>query len=187
MTRLFKCAIAAFAMIVISGTAEAQQNEASPQGPVLLTVSGNVDNPNRGGVNPDVDKFFEYSEAEFEAAKQFDYSALQKLDFVKAQADFPKGGAIQEYEGPLLADVLAAAGAAGDKLTLTALDGYAVEVKVQEMIAQGAILAVKRNGQHFAVGGFGPTQIVFPRAQRAELKDMPDDHWIWSIYHIKVD
>lgn len=168
-------------------TAAAQQAENPAQGPVLLTISSKVDSPNRGGVDPEVDKFLDYSEADFDAATQFDYSALQKLSFVKAQADFPRDGDIQEFEGPLLADVLAAAGAKGNTLTLTALDGYAVEVKVQEMIAQGAILAVKRNGEHFALGGFGPTQIVFPRAQRADLRDMPDDNWIWSIYHIKVE
>ncbi|MGB0504566.1 MAG: hypothetical protein ACPGGK_00090 [Pikeienuella sp.] len=187
MLRLFKRLLTAFALISLAGAAHTQQTDTPVQGPVLLTISGKVDQPNRGGLDPDVDKFFEYSEAEFDAATQFDYSALQKLNFVKAQADFPLGGEVQEYEGPLLADVLSAAGADGETLTLTALDGYAIEVKVKEMIANGAVLALKRNGEHFAVGGFGPTQIVFPRAERAELKDMPDDNWIWSIYHIKVD
>ncbi|MEM7269783.1 MAG: molybdopterin-dependent oxidoreductase [Pseudomonadota bacterium] len=157
------------------------------QGPVLLTISGAVENANRGAVDPDVDKFFDFSDAEFERAAQFDYASLQKLDWLKANADFPKGGDVQEYEGPLLADVLKAAGATGETITLTALDGYAIEVKMQDMVEQGAILALKRNGQHFSVGDFGPSQIVFPRAERADLKDMPDDNWIWSIYHIQVE
>ena len=156
-------------------------------GPVILTVSGNVANPNRGPVDPAVDQFFVYSEAEFSEATQFDYASLQKLEWLKTNADFPKDGDIQEFEGPLLADVLKAAGAEGEMVTMTALDGYAIEVKMQELIDQGAVLALKRNGRPFAVGDYGPTQIVFPRAERADLKDMPDDNWIWSIYHIKVE
>ncbi len=155
-------------------------------GPVILTISGNVANPNRGPVDPAVDQFFVYSEAEFSEATQFDYASLQKLDWLKTNADFPKDGDMQQFEGPLLADVLKAAGAKGEMVTMTALDGYAIEVKMQELIDQGAVLALKRNGRPFAVGDYGPTQIVFPRAERADLKDMPDDNWIWSIYHIKV-
>ena len=157
------------------------------EGPVILTVSGNVANPNRGAVDPAVDQFFVYSETEFSEATQFDYASLQKLEWLKANADFPKNGDIQEFEGPLLADVLKAAGATGEMVTMTALDGYAIEVKMQELIDQGAVLALKRNGRPFAVGDYGPTQIVFPRAERVDLKDMPDDNWIWSIYHIKVE
>ena len=156
-------------------------------GPVILTVSGNVANPNRGPVDPAVDQFFVYSEAEFSEATQFDYASLQKLDWLTATADFPKDADIQQFEGPLLADVLKAAGATGEMVTMTALDGYSIEVNMQELIDQGAVLALKRNGRPFAVGDYGPSQIVFPRAERADLKDMPDDHWIWSIYHIKVE
>jgi hypothetical protein len=28
---------------------------------------------------------------------------------------------------------------------------------------------------------------VFPRSERDDLADMPDDWWIWQIYHIKVE
>ncbi len=157
------------------------------EGPVILTISGKVSNPNRGAVDPAVDQFFVYSEAEFSEATQFDYASLQKLEWLKTNADFPKNGDMQQFEGPLLADVLKAAGANGEMVTMTALDGYAIEVKMQELIDQGAVLALKRNGRPFAVGDYGPTQIVFPRAERADLKDMPDDNWIWSIYHIQVE
>lgn len=176
-------AFAAAALALAPGGAAAQTIE----GPVILTVSGKIDHPNRGPFDPDVDKFFQYSEAEFDAAAAFDYAALQRLAFVKAAADFPKNGAVQEFEGPLLADVLAAAGMQGETLTLTALDGYAIEAKAGDLIGKGAILAVKRNGRPFALGDFGPAQIVFPRAERPELRDMPDDEWIWSVYHIKVE
>ena len=183
ITRIPAYALMLLGALLIAPIAHAQEVE----GPVILTVSGKVSNPNRGAVDPTVDQFFVYSEAEFNEATQFDYASLQKLEWLKTNADFPKDGDMQEFEGPLLADVLKAAGAQGETITLTALDGYAIEVKMQELIDQGAVLALKRNGRPFAVGDYGPSQIVFPRADRADLKDMPDDNWIWSIYHIKVD
>lgn len=144
-------------------------------------------NTNRGGYNPDTDKFFGYNDVEFSKAAQFDFDALEDLEMVKINADFPKGGDVHEFEGPLLVDVLKAAGASGDIVTMQALDGYAIEVPLQELEAAGAVLALKRDGEAFSIGGFGPTQIVFPRADRADLSDMPDDNWIWSIFHISVN
>ena len=53
------------------------------------------------------------------------------------------------------------------------------------MVDKGAVVALARDGKALGIGGFGPTQIVFPRAERADLADMPDDWWIWQIYHIR--
>ena len=172
------------ALALTTGMAQA---ETKLSGPVLLTVTGVINNANRGAYDPDTDKFFGYNEVDFDQAAQFDYAALAALNMVKINADFPKGGDIQEYEGPLLADVLAAAGASGDKVTIQALDGYAVSMDAEEAIQQGAVVALKRNGAPLSIGGFGPTHVVFPRADRAELADMPDDNWVWSIFHIKVE
>lgn len=161
--------------------------QSKPTGPILLTVTGAVENANRGAYDPAHDKFFGYNEVEFTQATQFDYDALTALDMVKIMADFPKGGVVYEYEGPLLADVLGAAGAKGSKVTIQALDGYAVEMDAQTAIDQGAVVALKRDGAPLSIGGYGPTHVVFPRAERSDLSEMSDDNWIWSIFHIQVE
>jgi hypothetical protein len=156
-------------------------------GPVLLTVTGQVGNPNRGGFDESSDKFLGFFDVEFDRAYTFTFADLKALNAVTIKADFPKGGPIHSFTGPLLADVLAAAGATGSKVTVQALDGYAVETPLDQMIAQGAVVAYMRDGQMFGIGDFGPTQIVFARAERADLADMSDDNWIWSIFHIRVE
>jgi len=153
----------------------------------VLTVTGAVSQPNRGAYDADTDKFFGYSEVTFDAARSFGHADLAALTNVTITADFPKGAAVHSFTGPTLADVLAAAGATGTTITIQALDGYAVEAPFSEMIAQGAVVATSRDGAPFGLGGFGPTQIVFPRAMRADLKDMSDDRWVWSIFHIRVE
>jgi len=156
------------------------------RGPILLTISGNVTNPSRGAVG-DSDKFFLYNDVEFTEAAQFDYAALQGIGMTTIKADFPMGGDVHEYQGPLLADVLAAAGATGSTVTVKALDGYQVDLDLAEAVANGAVIALKRNGEPFSLGDYGPTHLVFPRAERADLADMNDDTWIYSIYYIHVE
>ena len=157
------------------------------KGTVLLTVTGNVENATRTGYDAERDKFFGFNEVQFDQASQFDYDKLTGLPQVSIRADFPKDGPVHEFSGPLLADVLGMAGATGQTVTVQALDGYAAEAPLQEMLDQGAVVALSRDGAPLGIGDFGPTQIVFPRAERSDLKDMNDDRWVWSIFHIRVE
>ena len=160
--------------------------EAPLRGPIILTISGNVANPSRGPVG-ETDKFFLYNDVEFSAAAQFDYAALQGIGMTTIKADFPMGGDVHEYQGPLLADVLSAAGATGSTVTVMALDGFQVDLDLADAIANGAVIALKRDGRPFSLGDYGPTHLVFPRAERADLAEMNDDTWIYSIYYIHVE
>ena len=45
---------------------------AAAEGPVLLTVTGDIDDPNRGPVDPDVDKLFLFNDVSFDEAREFD-------------------------------------------------------------------------------------------------------------------
>lgn len=159
---------------------------AMAEGPVLLTVTGEVTAPNRGPVDPEYDKLLVFNDAKFERAREFGLADLESLPQQSVKTDFPKGGPETVFSGPLLGDVLDASGARGETVTIQAIDGYAVEVPATELIAKGAVVATRRDGEPFGIGNFGPTQIVFPRGDRAELKDMPDDLWIWQIYRIDV-
>lgn len=160
---------------------------AAQDGPVILTVTGAVENPNRDPIDPDMDVLFAFNEVSFDRAMEFDLDTLRALPQVTVEADFPMGGAVQEFTGPRLADVLAAAGAGGETVTMQALDGYAVQAPYTELAEKGAVLALERNGTPLAIGGYGPAQIVFPRAEREELAQMNDDWWIWQVFHVSVE
>ncbi|OUS04569.1 hypothetical protein A9Q96_15735 [Rhodobacterales bacterium 52_120_T64] len=157
------------------------------RGTVILTVTGNVALPTRSESSEDVDRFFTYNDITFDKAAQFDVAALQAFQQASVNADFPKGGRVYLFEGPLLKDVLDSVGAEGEAVTIRALDGYAVDISLEDAYAAGAVVALKRDGIPFAIGDFGPTHVVFPRADRADLADMNDDWWVWSIYHINVE
>jgi len=156
-------------------------------GATVLTVTGAVSQPNRGAFDENTDKFLGFHEVTFDMAHAFSLTDLAGLAQTTIRADFPQGKDLHEFSGPTLAVVLAAAGATGQTVTIQALDGYAVEAPLAEMIAQGAIVATSRDGAPLGIGDFGPTWVVFPRADRADLKDMSDDRWIWSIFHIHIE
>lgn len=156
-------------------------------GTTLLTVSGSVSAPNRGAVDPANDKLFLFNEVRFDKAAAFDLDALRALPQVTLRTDFPMGGEEVEFSGPLLADVLREAGAEGEILSVQAMDGYAIEAPLDEITGKGAVVALERNGAPLGIGDYGPTQIVFPRGERADLAEMNDDWWIWQIYHIAVE
>ena len=78
--------------------------------PVLVTVTGAVENANRGPMNPDEDKLFVFTGSEFEAAHGFTLEALQGLPQTTVRSDFPKGGPVAEFTGPSFEALLEAAG-----------------------------------------------------------------------------
>lgn len=176
-----------FLALALAGGLAAAAVPALADGPVVLTVSGKIANPNRGALDPEHDKLLDVNAVSFEKARSFDLAALTALEQVEVPTDFPMGGPTVTFSGPALEDVLEAAGAEGDTLLIQAIDGYTIEVPVEEAVAKGAVLALSRDGRAFGIGDFGPTQVVFPRGERADLADMVDDWWIWQIYHIGVE
>lgn len=70
----------------------------------------------------------------------------------------------QEFSGPSLATVLAAAGMEESvrQIRLTALNDYAVLIDMSQVEADVPIIANRMNGATFSVRGKGPLWVVFP-------------------------
>ena len=156
------------------------------EGPVLITVSGNITNPNRGPVDEFHDAFFISQDVEFEKAKAFDLSSLKALGFHTVTATYEDWPGKLEFEGPLLKDVLDTAGAEGKVIAVKALDGYAPEIEMQDVEKYPVILALKVNGKYLGLGGRGPAWVVYPRDDFDVLKEEDDSKYVWSTYLIEV-
>lgn len=168
------------------GSAAAQSLKA-PSGPVILTVTGKIAQTNRGPFNPDQDLLFKNTQVTFDRAASFDLAMIEALGMRTLQADYPQAGPLHIFEGPLLRDVLKAAGAGGSVVKVSALDGYTQEIPMRELEQWPIILAVKRDGAYLALGGFGPSWVAFPRRDIPALADRNDDKWVWGIVHIAVE
>lgn len=159
-------------------------------GPALITVSGAIDKPNRGPLDPLLDATVARFVESFERAHAFDLADLQALPqhaMTVSYADW--SGASHSFEGPLMADVLAAAGATGTKAIVIGLDGYSGEFDVAVLEKAGFILALKMDGQPLAVGGLGPAWLmVSPDAEAAFSDGKPTmSGLVYAAFHIAVE
>lgn len=160
---------------------------AKPVGPVVLTVHGKIANTNRGGLNDFDDAFFKFGHVSFDKAASFDLAMLEKLGTQTLTVKYDTWPKAYRFEGPRLSDVLKAAGARGSKVKIFALDGYGAEIPMAEIEKYPVLLAVKADGRYLDLGGRGPTWVVFPRDQHAELKAQDDAKWVWSAIRIEVE
>ncbi len=163
-------------------------------GPTLLTVSGAVTRPNRGAVDPARDVMMHKQKVAFAKARSFDFAALLALPAVTIRPTLEYDAKVHALRGPLLLDVLAAAGARPAEqaqLLLRAVDGYAAMLTVAQARAQRFIVATHMDGQPMALGGLGPLWAL-PDADRIpELAAKPLAQRFggcpWSLYHVNIE
>lgn len=123
-----------------------------PTGQVVLTVSGRVRMPNDGNV------------------AQFDMLMLTALPQVSFTTRTPWYAQARRFTGPLLRDVLAAAGAQGTLIRLTALNDYKVELPFDDAQRHDVIVARLLDERPMAVRDKGPLFVIYPFDARPELR-----------------
>lgn len=161
---VFVCAIMAsvFSMTAWAGPLP------QPQGPVLLTVTG--DFPNK------TDAF----------GAEFDREMLNSLQWgaIKTRTNWHKG--LHLFEGPSGKSFAEALGLKPDTklmFRVTALNGYEADVPVSDFFETGLILAMKRDGAIMTVRNKGPLFIIYPYDDNPQFNE--DEYHIRSVWHIQ--
>lgn len=157
-------------------------------GETLLTIAGAVENTNREAFNPFFDGFLKYHDKEFDKAFVFDAEALAALpqQSITVNADTEDWPGALSMQGPLLKDVIAAAGAEGKGLTVYALDGFGLEMNAERIAAHDWVLAMKVNGEPLGIGGLGPLWLVYDTGDRVAVED-EEKTWVWSVFYIEAE
>lgn len=125
---------------------------AKPAGPVVLSLRGRVRHTNDG------------------SAAHFDMGMLQTLPQASFSTRTPWYAQARRFTGPLLRDVLAAAGAYGSLLKLVALNDYRVDMPVEDAERHDVIVARLLDDRPMAVRDKGPLFVIYPFDSRAELR-----------------
>ncbi|WP_343730399.1 molybdopterin-dependent oxidoreductase [Duganella sp.] len=166
---------------------------AAAAGPTLLTVTGAIGNGNRGKLDPVRDQMMYKQKLSFDKAYAFDYAALTALPAVTIKPTLEYDSRQHTLRGPLLLDVMKAAGARlndNSKLVLRAIDGFAATVTVAQAKAQRYIVATQLDGAPMALGGLGPLWAVYEADKVPEMaaKPVADRFGLcpWGLYHIEV-
>ncbi|MCX7207483.1 MAG: molybdopterin-dependent oxidoreductase [Proteobacteria bacterium] len=141
----------------------------APKGKVVLTVTGTVSQPNAG------------------KDAVFTMEALTKLPQVSFTTKTPWYDSPIKFTGPLLKDVLAAAGAKGEKISLWALNDYHVEMPAADIKNYPVIVARLMNDKPMPIRDKGPLFIVYPYDSRSELnKELYFTRSIWQLSKIII-
>lgn len=123
-----------------------------PAGTVLLTVTGRVRNPNDG------------------QQAHFDMNMLEAMPQASFVTRTPWYTQARRFTGPLLRDVLGAAGAQGATLRLIALNDYRVDMPFEDAQRHDVIVARLIDDKPMAVRDKGPLFAIYPFDARPELR-----------------
>ncbi|WP_426340694.1 molybdopterin-dependent oxidoreductase [Pseudoduganella sp. S-14] len=163
------------------------------RGPALLTVTGAIAKPNRGSFDRVADQMMHRQHLAFDKAFAFDFAALAALPAVAIKPTLEYDNKPHTLSGPLLVDVLKAAGAQtsdNSKLILRAVDGYAVAVSVARARTQRFIVATHMDSAPMALGGLGPLWAIYDADRVPEMASRPVGERFttcpWALYHIEV-
>jgi hypothetical protein len=162
-------------------------------GPALLTITGAISKPNRGKLDPVRDQMMYKQKVSFEQAHALDFAAIAALPAITIKPTLEYDGKVHTLSGPLLLDVVTAAGGKpGDngKLLLRAVDGYVAGVTVAQARAQRYIVATHLDGAPMALGGLGPLWAIYDADKVPEMagKPLPERFGScpWALYHIEI-
>jgi hypothetical protein len=126
---------------------------AAPTGKVVLEVSGKIANTNDG------------------STADFDIEMLNALAGRTTVTHSPWYDGTRSFNGPLGASLLAAVGASGTTLKVTALNDYVTEIPVSDFLDHPVILATTLDGEPMSVREKGPIFVIYPFDEQPALNN----------------
>jgi hypothetical protein len=162
-------------------------------GPTLLTITGAITRSNRGGLDPALDQMMAKQKLVFDRAYALDFAALAALPARTIRPTLEYDGKPHALRGPLLADVLAQAGARprdAAKVLMRAVDGYAAVLEMRQLRAWSFIVATHLDGKPMPLGGLGPLWAVYDADRVPEMAALPVAQRFgacpWALYHLEA-
>jgi len=157
---------ALFAWLLLIPVAHALE---SPSGRVLLTVTGDIATSNVG------------DEA------HFDREMLLALPQHETVTGTPWHDGAVQFTGPLGRDLLAAVGAVGSTLRITALNDYSANMPVADLHDHDVILAMTLDGEPLRVRDHGPIFVIYPFDDSPQLlNEEVLMRSVWQVHRIDV-
>ncbi|MDY7828358.1 molybdopterin-binding oxidoreductase [Aeromonas caviae] len=144
--------------------------QATPQGPVILKVTGNLDPADSA-----------------DGEVLFDMAMIQALPQHEVVTSNPWVDKPHKYVGPKLADVLTEVKANGKSITLTALNSFQIRINWDKVKQYDPILAWQDDGMTMRVRDKGPLWFILPLDQHPELRRSEfTDMMIWQLSAIDI-
>jgi len=141
----------------------------APTGPVVLTISGALSHANRNG------------------RAEFDMAMLERLPQHSIRTETPWHSGARSFSGPLLRDVLAAAGAKLSAMRVIALNDYRVDIPAEDPQRFDVILSRQLDGKPMSVREKGPLFVMYPFDSQPQLRNaVYFSRCIWQLRSIEL-
>jgi len=165
---LLRRTLAACCMVALTASAAVADDFAAPSGAVILTVSGMFTATNAEGTL---------------MLDQAQLAALPQISFATAT---PWTEGTPRFQGVLVKDLIAAIGATGGTITLTALNDYQITMPVADVADDGPLLAYLLDGKPMSLRDKGPVWLVFPYDANADYRtEQTYARSIWQLDRIE--
>lgn len=182
----FRAVLLALVVMVAATAGVHAQSAPEAEGPVILTVAGEISKTNREPFNEKRDSFFKFHEITFDRAFEFDRAILDKLKQRTVKVNAPQTDGPVALKGALLSDLLQSLGVPeGASIRTVALDGFGTEISSEQIKAHDWTLAVREDGRPLGVGGQGPVWMVYTPS-RVDVPDEEEQQWPWALFYIEV-
>ena len=157
-----------FVLITFASMANASSLKA-PEGPVLLTIDGNISNVNVGDT------------------AQFDLGAFKALGLSTIETKTPWTEGKIKFVGVYLSVLLNAVGSKGKTVSAKALDGYVSEFSIDIVAKYKPLLAFKADGKILNRRGKGPLWILFAFDDYdAAVRERISNYSVWQLNGISI-
>ncbi len=154
------CLILALAFVSVSAHA------AEPTGRVILEIEGF---PSNGA-----------------AVMQFDRSMLEAMDTIEVVTDTPWTEGEIVFSGVLMRDVLDIADGQSGMIRAVALNDYAVDIPIADVLEHDVILALQRDGRNLTVRDKGPLWVIYPWLDNPRLRtELTYSRSIWQLRRLE--
>ena len=185
-------AVTAVGASILPSQIFAQQTPTNLRTPVLLTVTGAIGKGNRGALDSALDQMMVKQKISFDKAFVFDFAAIAALPRIEINPTLEYDGKVHKLSGPVLTDVVRAAGSAtdGTRFLLRATDGYNIAISANDARKYRFIVATHLDGNPMPLGGLGPLWAVYDADLFADMSAKPVNERFglcpWGLYHIDV-
>jgi hypothetical protein len=158
---------AAIAGLILSASAALALD--APKGTVVLKVTGAITQTNAPG------------------AAEFDMEMLSALQDHSTTAETPWTKGKSTFKGPLARAILAAVGAQGTIMKVTALNDYSSEVPIEDAEKYDVIFATTMDGKFMSVRDKGPLFVIYPFDTEPSLfTEVYFNRSVWQVASIEV-
>lgn len=156
-------------VLALGGPAASGDSLPSPQGSILLTVTGDIAVTNSGD------------------SAQFDLEMLKALGTIEYQTETLWTTGTVTFNGPALSSLLDRLGVSSGTIRAQAINDYAIEIPVADIETEAPMIAYAMNGENMSRREKGPLWVIYPYDSDAKYRsEVVYSRSIWQLDRIEV-